>query len=106
VRFGFRIGCCTGSGKVLFAWVGIDSVLWGLMSRYLNSVASTGYNFTPALLGAVLLRDFSIRIMQGVTIAFFEDVWPRNYLDISAPRLSFSEYDLWRNNEISTGLDR
>ncbi len=58
----------------LFAWVGIDIVLWGFISRYLNSVASTGFNFIPALLGAVLLWDFLIRIMQGVTMAFFEDV--------------------------------
>ncbi|MEN6604542.1 MAG: ABC transporter permease, partial [Bryobacteraceae bacterium] len=45
----------------LFAWVGIDIVLWGFISRYLNSVASAGFNFIPALLGAVLLWDFLIR---------------------------------------------
>jgi ABC-2 type transport system permease protein len=31
----------------LFAWVGIDIVLWGFISRYLNSVASAGLNFIP-----------------------------------------------------------
>ncbi len=76
----------------LFAWVGIDIVLWGFMSRYLNSVASPGFNFIPALLGAVLLWDFLIRIMQGVTMAFFEDVWSRNFLNIFATPLSISEY--------------
>ena len=43
----------------LFVWVLIDMLLWGFMSRYLNSVSSTGFNFIPALLGAVLLWDFS-----------------------------------------------
>jgi ABC-2 type transport system permease protein len=76
----------------LFAWVGIDIVLWGFISRYLNSVSAAGFNFIPALLGAVLLWDFLIRIMQGVTMAFFEDVWSRNFLNIFATPLSISEY--------------
>jgi ABC-2 type transport system permease protein len=76
----------------LFAWVGIDMVLWGFMSRYLNSVATPGYNFVPALLGAVLLWDFFTRVMQGVTTAFFEDVWSRNFLNMFATPLSIAEY--------------
>ena len=68
----------------LFAWVAIDIVVWGLITRYLNSVASAGFNFVPALLGAVLLWDFLVRVMQGVTTAFFEDVWSRNFLNIFA----------------------
>jgi ABC-2 type transport system permease protein len=76
----------------LFAWVAIDIVLWGFMSRYLNRVAPPGFNFIPALLGAVLLWDFLIRIMQGVTMAFLEDVWSRNFLNIFATPLSISEY--------------
>ena len=76
----------------LFAWVGIDIVLWGFISRYLNSVASAGFNFISILLGAVLLWDFLVRIMQGVTMAFFEDVWSRNFLNIFATPLTISEY--------------
>jgi ABC-2 type transport system permease protein len=76
----------------LFVWVAIDIVLWGFISKYLNSVASAGFNFVPALLGAVLLWDFMIRVMQGVTLAFFEDVWTRNFLNIFATPLSIPEY--------------
>ncbi|HUI57777.1 MAG TPA: ABC transporter permease [Bryobacteraceae bacterium] len=76
----------------LFAWVGIDIVLWGFISRYLNTMANRGFNFVPALLGAVLLWDFLIRIMQGVTMAFFEDVWSRNFLNIFATPLYIVEY--------------
>jgi ABC-2 type transport system permease protein len=76
----------------LFVWVTVDMTLWGFMSRYLNRVASPGYNFVPALLGAVLLWDFFIRVMQGVTMAFFEDVWSRNFLNIFATPLSITEY--------------
>jgi ABC-2 type transport system permease protein len=43
-------------------------------------------------LGAVLLWDFLVRVMQGVTMAFFEDVWSRNFLNMFATPLSLSEY--------------
>src|SRR6202046_4246878 len=76
----------------LFAWVTVDIVLWGFITKYLNAVASRGFNFIPTLLGAVLLWDFFIRVMQGVTTAFFEDVWSRNFLNIFATPLSISEY--------------
>jgi ABC-2 type transport system permease protein len=76
----------------LFAWVAIDMVLWGFITRYLNSVSSSGFDFVPALLGAVLLWDFLVRVMQGVTMAFFEDVWSRNFLNIFASPLTIADY--------------
>ncbi|PTL85899.1 ABC transporter permease [Vitiosangium sp. GDMCC 1.1324] len=76
----------------LFVWVAIDIVLWGFITRYLNSVTAKGLDFVPSLLGAVLLWDFLTRVMQGVTMAFFEDVWSRNFLNIFATPLSISEY--------------
>jgi ABC-2 type transport system permease protein len=76
----------------MFAWVAIDMVLWGFLTRYLNSVAASGFNFVPALLGAVLLWDFFIRVMQGVTTAFFEEVWSRNFLNFFATPLALAEY--------------
>jgi len=76
----------------LFAWVAIDIVLWGFITRYLNTVTSSGFSFVPRLLGAVLLWDFLVRVMQGVTMAFFEDVWSRNFLNIFATPLRISEY--------------
>ena len=76
----------------LFAWVAVDMVLWGFITRYLNVVTSSGLNFVPIFLGAVLLWDFFTRVMQGVTTAFFEDVWSRNFLNIFATPLSIWEY--------------
>jgi len=76
----------------LFAWIAIDIILWGFISRYLNTVASPRFNFVPALLGAVLLWDFFTRVMQGVTMAFFEDVWSRNFLNVFASPMSIAEY--------------
>jgi len=76
----------------MFAWVGVDIVLWGFITRYLNTVGPAGVNFVPRLLGAVLLWDFLTRIMQGVTVAFLEDVWSRNFLNLFATPLLVSEY--------------
>jgi ABC-2 type transport system permease protein len=76
----------------LFAWVTIDIVLWGFITRYLNSVSGARLNFVPGMLGAVLLWDFVVRVMQGVTTAFLEDVWSRNFLNLFASPLSVSEY--------------
>src|SRR5678815_4226620 len=76
----------------LFAWVAIDMVLWGFITKYLNAVSSAGFDFVPVLLGAVLLWDFFTRVMHGVTMAFFEDVWSRNFLNIFASPISIAEY--------------
>ncbi|MBU1044027.1 MAG: ABC transporter permease [Candidatus Omnitrophica bacterium] len=76
----------------LFIWVAVDIVLWGFLTRYLNSVSSVSFNFVPAMLGAVLFWDFLVRIMQGVTMAFFEDVWARNFLNLFSTPISIIEY--------------
>jgi ABC-2 type transport system permease protein len=76
----------------LFAWVAIDMVLWGFITKYLNAITAAGFDFVPVLLGAVLLWDFFTRVMHGVTMAFFEDVWSRNFLNLFATPLVISEY--------------
>src|SRR5579875_785507 len=76
----------------LFAWQAVDIVLWGFISRYLNSVSSSHFNFMPMLLGAIVLWDFLVRALHGVIIGFMEDVWSRNFLNIFATPLSIAEY--------------
>lgn len=76
----------------IFIWVAVDILMWGFLTRYLNSVSGAGVDFVPALLGAVLLWDFLTRVMQGVTMAFLEDVWSRNFLNYFATPLRIAEY--------------
>ena len=76
----------------MFMLVAIDIVLWGFISRYLQSVSDGRIDFVPTLLGAVLLWDFFSRVMQGITTAFLEDVWSRNFLNVFATPLRISEY--------------
>jgi ABC-2 type transport system permease protein len=76
----------------LFVWAAVDIVLWGFITRYLNTITSPELNFVPVLLGAVLFWDFFTRVMYGVTTTFLEDVWSRNFLNLFATPLSISEY--------------
>jgi ABC-2 type transport system permease protein len=76
----------------LFAWVAVDVILWGFISKFLGNVSAAGLDFFAMLLGAVLLWDYLARVMQGVTMAFFEDVWSRNFLNFFATPLTIAEY--------------
>src|ERR1700677_962692 len=76
----------------LFAWVAVNVVLWGFITKYLNTITTSGINFVPMLLGAVLLWEFLTRVMLGVTTAFMEDIWSRNFLNLFASPLKICEY--------------
>ncbi|HEX7837509.1 MAG TPA: ABC transporter permease [Kofleriaceae bacterium] len=76
----------------LFAWVTIDVVLWGFLTRYLSHITVPGFSAVRMLLGAVLMWDFFTRVMQGVTTTFFEDVWSRNFLNLFAAPITIGEY--------------
>ena len=92
LRQGYLIRGSVSRVVPMFAWVAIDIVLWGFITRYLNSVSAAGFDFVPVLLGGVLLWDFFGRVMHGVTMAFFEDVWSRNFLNFFATPLTIAEY--------------
>lgn len=76
----------------LVIWVAIDMILWGFTTRYLSTIVSPEFKLAASILGAVVMWDFFIRIMQGVTMAFFEDVWSRNFLNFFATPLTITEY--------------
>jgi ABC-2 type transport system permease protein len=76
----------------LFAWAAIDIVLWGFTTRFLTGIVPPTLNLVSTLLGAILLWNFLIRIMQGITTTFLEDVWVRNFLNIFAAPITLPEY--------------
>lgn len=76
----------------MVAWVAIDIVLWGFITRYLSGLTGPRVNLVASILGAVLLWDFLGRVMQGVTTAFFEDVWSRNFLNLFASPMTIADY--------------
>lgn len=76
----------------LYIWMLIDMVLWGFLSTYLDRIVPAGFNAISAFLGAVLLSNFFSRVMLNINMAFFEDMWARNFLNLFASPLRISEY--------------
>ena len=76
----------------LFVWVAIDIVLWGFITKFLSTITNSASPVVPMFLGAVLLWDFLVRVMQGTTMAFMEDTWSRNFLNMFATPLTIFEY--------------
>lgn len=75
----------------IFAWAMLDIVLWGFITRYLSSVTGE-VNFVSIMLGGALLWNFLNRAMQGLTLAFFEDVWSRNFINIFTAPITIAHY--------------
>ena len=76
----------------IFVWATIDVVLWGFITKYLNTLGSPEFSFTPLFLGAVILWSFLIRAQQGVSTPALEDTWSHNLLNYFASPLKVSEY--------------
>ena len=75
----------------MFVWTSADVILWGFMSVYL---ARTGLSrkIVPELLTAVICWNFLIRSVHGVTTAFLEDVWSRNFANVFGSPMTVVEY--------------
>jgi ABC-type molybdate transport system ATPase subunit len=71
-------------------WPLVELLIWGYVSMYLQ------VNRVPAvvagLLGGVLLWQVLFRSQSEVSIAFMEDVWSRNLLNVFASPLTQAEY--------------
>ena len=78
--------------SAIFVWITIDILLWGFITKYLNVISHSGFNFIPMLLGAILLWDFLVRVQQGIILALLEDVWAQNFLNYFASPLTIGEY--------------
>src|SRR4051812_26053072 len=76
----------------IIIWSLLDILLWGFLTKYLDSVGAAGFSFVPVLLGAVVLLSFFTRSQQGMSTPFLEDVWSRNLLNYFASPLSIAEY--------------
>lgn len=75
-----------------FVWIVFEILLWGFITRYLDSIGSATFSFSTLLLGAIVLWQLMVRIQQGVMGSFFEDVWSQNFLNFFASPLKIREY--------------
>lgn len=73
-------------------WPTLDVVLWGFLSFYLQKLNLPGVNIVTLLLGAVIFWEFLNQSQRAVSIAFLEEVWERNFLNIFVTPLSLTEF--------------
>ena len=76
----------------IFIWGAVDIILWGFITKYLNSVGSAGFSFTSMFLGAIILWSFLTRAQQGVSTPALEDTWSHNLINYFASPLKVGEY--------------
>ena len=81
----------------------ISLFLWGFLSLFLEENSAGGLNILTLLLGAVLLWEFVQEGQHSVSIAFLEDVWQKNLLNIFVTPVTVGEYIA---SEILFGLIR
>ena len=73
----------------VFFWPVMDLLVWGFLSTYLQRVAAP--RAVSYLLGALILWDLLYRCQQAVSLAFTEDIWSRNILNVFVTPVRTSE---------------
>jgi ABC-2 type transport system permease protein len=76
---------------VLF-WPVLSLMVWGFLSVYLEKLNLDNVNILSLLLGAMIFWEFLNRSQQAVTIAFLEDVWERNFINLFVTPMKLSEF--------------
>ncbi len=76
----------------IFYWPVMELLLWGFLSLYINKLNLGGFNAITILLGAVIFWDLLGQSQRAVSVAFLEDVWERNFLNVFVTPLRVSEF--------------
>lgn len=76
----------------IFYWPVMELLLWGFISIYLDKFNLGTFNAITILLGAVIFWDLLNQSQRAVSIAFLEDVWEKNLLNLFVTPLKVSEF--------------
>jgi len=76
----------------VFFWPVLELLVWGFLSVYLQKMSLSNLNVVSVLLGALIFWEFLNRSQQAVTIAFLEDVWEKNLLNLFVTPIKVIEF--------------
>lgn len=76
----------------IFYWPIMELLLWGFLSIYLSTSHVSGVNIITILLGAIIFWDLLAQSQRAVSVAFLEDVWERNFLNLFVTPLRIIEF--------------
>ncbi|MDH4230013.1 MAG: ABC transporter permease [Nitrospirota bacterium] len=63
-------------------WPVVDLLVWGFVTIYLSRFEGTLPNFMAYFLGGLVLWDILFRSQVGVSVAYLEEIWSRNLLNL------------------------
>jgi ABC-2 type transport system permease protein len=72
-------------------WPVMDLMVWGYVSVWMRSTGAQLPRAVDFLLGALVLWTVLYRAQLGVTVAFLEDIWARNFVNVFVTPVSLSE---------------
>ncbi len=72
-------------------WPVMELLVWGFLSIYLQKLQFTAVNMVTVLLGGVVFWDLLTRSQEAISVAFLEEVWEKNFLNIFVTPLTVSE---------------
>ncbi|MDO8563917.1 MAG: ABC transporter permease [Nanoarchaeota archaeon] len=73
-------------------WPVMTLILWGFISKYLEHSNLSGLNIITVLLGAVILWEILSESQHSLSVAFLEEVWEKNLINIFVTPLKLSEF--------------
>lgn len=77
----------------VFFWPTMTLLLWGFISRYLEKSNFSGsVNIVTVLLGAVIFWEILNEGQHSISVAFLEDIWEKNLLNIFVSPLRIGEF--------------
>lgn len=76
---------------ILF-WPVMTLILWGFISKYLEEQNISGVNIATILLGAIVLWEILGESQHSTSVAFLEEIWERNLVNIFVSPLKISEF--------------
>jgi len=76
----------------VFFWPVLELLVWGFLSVYLEKLNLNSVNIASILLGALIFWELLNRSQNAVTIAFLEDVWEKNLLNIFVTPVKLVEF--------------
>ena len=76
----------------VFFWPILELLMWGFLSLYLERLNLGNINIVSLFLGAMIFWEFLSRSQNAVSVAFLEDVWERNILNVFVAPVEISEF--------------
>ncbi|MBX9573801.1 MAG: ABC transporter permease [Candidatus Obscuribacterales bacterium] len=92
LKFAFICSRNTFRAMDVFFWPMMDLLVWGFLTVYMLRMGNTVPGAITFLIGSVIMWNVLYRAQQVISVAFLDDVWSRNLLNIFAGPVRVREY--------------